>query len=207
MSIYCTYLTVYLGSKLPMFYIGSSSVDKVINGYHGSVKSKAFRIIWESELKTNPNLFKTKIITVHETQIEAISQELAFHIHLKIPKNQMHINKAKASPNGFFGMDVSGKNSPSYNRPYNENTVAKWRASYGTRSAPNKGISPTPEALANIIASRPRGENHQYFGKPSPKSGKPDSDETKAKKKASALARRAKERELLTQHSNSKICD
>ncbi len=61
-ELFCTYLTTYSGNKLPLFYIGSSSVERVNNGYHGSVKSKAYSTIWKSELKHNPHLFKTRIL-------------------------------------------------------------------------------------------------------------------------------------------------
>ena len=62
--IYCTYLTVYTGNKLPLFYIGSSTVDKVNKGYHGSVKSKKYKQTWEEELTNNPSRFKTIILSV-----------------------------------------------------------------------------------------------------------------------------------------------
>jgi hypothetical protein len=42
-NIFCTYLTIYSGNKLPMFYIGSSTVKKVVSGYHGSVSSKIYK--------------------------------------------------------------------------------------------------------------------------------------------------------------------
>jgi hypothetical protein len=53
-TIYCTYLTIYSGNKLPPFYIGSTSVNRISNGYHGSVSSKRYKSIWLEELKTNP---------------------------------------------------------------------------------------------------------------------------------------------------------
>lgn len=44
---YCTYVTFYSGNKLPPFYIGSTSVDKIEKGYRGSVKSKRWKQIYE----------------------------------------------------------------------------------------------------------------------------------------------------------------
>lgn len=44
-SIYCTYLTIYSGSKLPPFYMGSSSLKRIQAGYKGSVKSKLYKNI------------------------------------------------------------------------------------------------------------------------------------------------------------------
>ena len=49
-TIYCTYLTIYSGNKLPTFYIGSTSVEKIEQGYRGSVSSKRYQSIWEKEL-------------------------------------------------------------------------------------------------------------------------------------------------------------
>ena len=42
---YCTYLTTYSGSKLPKNYVGSSSVERVENGYRGSVLSEKWKEI------------------------------------------------------------------------------------------------------------------------------------------------------------------
>lgn len=67
---YCTYLTLYSGNKLPPFYIGSTHVKNINKGYKGSVGSKNFGDIWKTELKENPELFKTKIISYHITKPE-----------------------------------------------------------------------------------------------------------------------------------------
>lgn len=109
MTIYVTYLTIYYGSKLPMFYIGSSDSDKIINGYRGTVKSKKYKSIWENELKFNPQLFKTKIISKHSCRSDATSKEYKLQVLLNVIKSPMYINKAFAAKNGFFGMDVVGK--------------------------------------------------------------------------------------------------
>lgn len=108
MSIYCTYLTVYSGSKLPPFYIGSTSLKNISNGYRGSVTSKKYKTIWKDELKNNPHLFQTKIISNHNTRKEATSKELCLQKLLKVVKSLMYINMAYASPNGYFGMGNKG---------------------------------------------------------------------------------------------------
>jgi hypothetical protein len=72
--MFCTYLTTYKGNKLPMFYVGSTSVSKINNGYRGSVASKAYKQIWISELKNNPQLFETRIISLHNKREEAIEK-------------------------------------------------------------------------------------------------------------------------------------
>lgn len=72
--MYCIYLTVYHGNKLPPFYIGYSTVKKVLNGYRGSVCSIAYKEIYLQELEDNPHLFKTFIISRCETKKEALNK-------------------------------------------------------------------------------------------------------------------------------------
>lgn len=121
MSIYCTYLTVYLGSKLPMFYIGSSSVEKVNKGYHGSVTSNMYKIIWLSEIKENPHLFKTKILTKHKTRDAAFKRESAFQKQFNVHKNPMFINMAIVNHNGtFIGFGPSGAANGMYGKTTSE---------------------------------------------------------------------------------------
>lgn len=106
MSIYCTYITFYRGNKLPPFYIGSTSVAKIANGYHGSVCSKEYKAIWKSELKENPYLFKTKILSYHGDRKDALVKEEKFQKSLNVVRSTMYINKSLANINGFFGMKV-----------------------------------------------------------------------------------------------------
>ena len=93
-SIYCTYLTSYSGNKLPPFYIGSSSIKKVHDGYHGSVASRKYKAIWKQELKEHPDLFKTKITSEHLTRDEALLRERKFHEALKVQNSEMYITSA-----------------------------------------------------------------------------------------------------------------
>lgn len=47
-NLYCTYLTVYKGNKLPPFYIGYTSVDNILNkSYRGSPESKKYKSVWK----------------------------------------------------------------------------------------------------------------------------------------------------------------
>lgn len=114
MLMYCVYLTEYFGNKLPRFYVGSSSVEKVFNGYRGSVSSKQFKAIWLSELKEHPELFRTKIISTHETRKLAAIAELEYQLTNSVVDSPEYINKSLAQPDGFFGMDVSGSNNPMF---------------------------------------------------------------------------------------------
>jgi hypothetical protein len=94
--MFCTYLTTYSGNKLPPFYIGSTSILRIQRGYAGSVLSKEYCKIWKSERSTNPHLFKTKIISTHETRKEAFIKEHMLQVALKAIDSPMYINKAFA---------------------------------------------------------------------------------------------------------------
>lgn len=171
MSIYCTYLTIYHGNKLPPFYIGSSRVDRIKNGYRGSVSSKKYKEIWKNELSNNPHLFKTYILTYHDSQKMSILKELFFHEKLNVVKSEMYINRSKARKNGFFGMDVSGSNNPmfgtdrSVNHPrgmfgkkHSENTKSEWSKKRKGKMTGDKnpmfGKTWTKEQREKILAKR-----------------------------------------------------
>jgi len=141
MNDYCTYLTTYFGNKMPMFYIGSSSVDKVNNGYHGSVSSKKFKSIWQEELKNNPQLFKTKIISLHQNDIESREKELQLQKLLNVVKSTFYVNESYARVNGFHGRDVKKENHPRWqttNSTEHRNKISK---STKGRVPWNKGIT------------------------------------------------------------------
>ena len=118
MSIYCTYITFYRGNKLPPFYIGSTSVERILDNYHGTVLSKEYKAIWKSELKQNPHLFETKIISTHKDRKDALAKEYKLQKFLGVVKSNLYINKSLANVNGFFGMDVKGKSNPNYGKSW-----------------------------------------------------------------------------------------
>lgn len=95
--MFCTYLTLYSGSKLPPFYIGSSSVKRVNKGYRGSIRSQIYKSIWEIEIKENPHLFKTKILKTYPTREAAFYAEIKLHNIFDVAKNPMYLNMGKAS--------------------------------------------------------------------------------------------------------------
>ena len=123
MSIYCTYITFYRGNKLPPFYIGSTSVAKIANGYHGSVKSERYRIIWETELRENASLFETKIISLHSDRNEAFKKEEKLQRHLSVIKNSLYVNRAYANKS------LSEMN---YERMKYDNPMSKLRVNRGS---------------------------------------------------------------------------
>ena len=106
---YCVYLTIYRGNKLPPFYIGSTSVKKVNEGYRGSVDSEEYRVIWKSELTDNPHLFKTVVVSYAATRESAYDKEGTFHDRLNVVRSPLYVNRASAS----FRFDNTGKKMPS----------------------------------------------------------------------------------------------
>jgi hypothetical protein len=126
-NIYCVYLTIYRGNKMPMFYIGSSNINRINRGYHGSVKSKKYKIIWENELSNNNDLFETKILCCFDTRQKALDKECAIQSQLNVVKSSMYINESLATKNGFFGRDTSGPNHPLWGKKHprksNKNSV------------------------------------------------------------------------------------
>ena len=123
---YVVYHITYSGDKLPSKkdsditpsnYIGSTSLEQINKGYMGSISSKKYKNIWESELKQNSQLFKLEIISYHDTRSDATWKELQIQKLFNVVKNPLFVNMAYASPNGYFGRDVSGENHPSYNKP------------------------------------------------------------------------------------------
>jgi len=91
--VYCTYLTVYRGNKMPPFYIGYARKSRLDKGYRGSVSSKQYKEIWKTELAQNPHLFRTFVIGQHATKDEAIKRERYFHLRLNV-LGDMYINQS-----------------------------------------------------------------------------------------------------------------
>jgi translation initiation factor 1 (eIF-1/SUI1) len=150
---YCVYITTYLGDKLPSKYIGSSSVDRVVKGYRGSVKSRKWKKIWKDELRDNPELFSTEIRSYHTTKTEAVCEELKLQLELSVVTSTDWINESYAKVNGFFGRDVSGNLNPNYG---NGDAIKNWvernpeKASERNRKAALTQWS-NPETAANRI--------------------------------------------------------
>lgn len=109
MIIYVVYLTEYLGDKLPRFYIGSSTKERVLNGYNGSVKSKKYKDIYKEEQRNNKHLFKTEIL------FECYDREVAIEIEQKYQRitncifRDDYMNLALAG--GKFGLNLTTKES------------------------------------------------------------------------------------------------
>lgn len=125
---FCVYLTVYYGNKLPPFYIGwSSRPDKVLaQKYHGSVESKRYKEIYKKELKENPHLFKSFILSYHSTDVEATAREEKFHRKLNVVNNPLYFNmgigQAKFGGSGIHN-SMYGRNGNTH--PFFQKTHTK----------------------------------------------------------------------------------
>lgn len=162
--MYCTYLTVYTGNLLPRRYIGSTTVERITNGYNGSVLSQKYKNIWRAERKENPHLFKTRILSLFETSQSALEAEKNLQIKYDVVKSPSYINMSLAQPNGFFGMSRKG---------------FKWsNESLAKRSATNTGKKKPAQVVAMTGRKRPdhskamTGDANPMFGKEHPSKGK-----------------------------------
>jgi len=178
---YCVYLTTYFGNKLPMFYLGSSSVKKVQNGYKGSVSSKKYKQIWKEELKQNPQLFKTQIISYYTTRIEATEKENQFQLKLNVVKSPLYMNTSNAIPNGIYGVSMKGENNPMFGKTRSMATETKIKI-----SQTKKGVVKSEQTKQKMRKPKPIGFSEKLKGNQNAKGakswlGKTHSEETKKK--------------------------
>jgi hypothetical protein len=122
--MYCIYLTIYSGNKLPPFYIGSTSISKIDEGYCGSVESKKYGDIFRSELKNNRHLFKVRIVEFCSDRKQALEREEWYHRKLNVVASEMYMNCAYATT-GCFGIPRPGNDNPFYGRKHSDETKAK----------------------------------------------------------------------------------
>lgn len=94
---FCTYLITYSGNKLPPFYIGSTSIEKIKNGYMGTICSKQYKRTWKKELFENRHLFKIKIISLHDTRESALNKEEILQKKLNVVVSPLYVNMAIAN--------------------------------------------------------------------------------------------------------------
>ena len=94
--MFVTYLTIYDGDKLPPFYIGSTSAERVERGYHGSVRGAQFKNVWQQELLDHPELFDTIVLSEHATREEALTEEQRLHVKHNVVRDKRFVNTATA---------------------------------------------------------------------------------------------------------------
>jgi len=150
--MFVTYLTIYDGDKLPPFYIGSTSAERVENGYHGSVRGLEYGAAWKQELAAKPELFDTIVLSEHTTREEALIEEQRLHVKHNVVRDPRFINTATAR-GGFINrgywteeekqrMSVAAKN-----RKLNPENEARRSAKI---SAIHTGRKNTPETLERM---------------------------------------------------------
>lgn len=155
--MYCTYLTIYRGHKMPPFYIGRSTTEKIARGYRGSVSSKQFKEIWKSELRDNPDLFDTRVLTTHDDLQTCAEREESFHVSLNVHRNPLYVNMAtgrgkfhtshRGKENFWYGKDRSSVNNPMFGRKHTEKT----RALIGERmKGKTKGIRKSASHVESV---------------------------------------------------------
>lgn len=161
-NIYCTYLTVYYGNKLPPFYIGSSSIHKVETGYHGSVSSRLYKKVWKSELKTNPSQFKTFIITTHSTRELAYLTEKKIQTTFNVIHNPLYINQSILNEKfTTSGLPVSDSTRKKLSRLHKGKTVTtETRIKLAAAQTGNTLSEETKSKLSMIHKSK--WENPEY---------------------------------------------
>lgn len=113
--MYVVYLTYYKGTKLPPWYIGSSSEKKILNDYTGSVCSKKWKEIYYKELKENRSLFKTRILSYHKTRESAVIEENRLQLKHNVVKSNKYFNETYAI-DGCFTRDKTGELNPMFGK-------------------------------------------------------------------------------------------
>lgn len=155
---YCTYLTVYFGKKLPRRYIGSSTVARVKTGYTGSIKSKKWKAIYAEEQTKRKHLFRTKILSYHSTQLEAVQKELELQKRYDVVNSLLYMNEALATPHGFFGHDTSGTAHPMFG--LHHTALSKKLISEKLKAKYKTGDLISPFASLDVA-----GKNNPFFGR------------------------------------------
>lgn len=144
--MHCTYLTIYKGRKLPPFYIGSSTDSKIQKGYHGSVSSKRYKHIWKSELRSNPQLFKTIIISYHNTKKEALKKESYLQTALDVLDNPLYINQSIVNEKFFVCNRTTEHTNKIINnrKGYKHSIDTRKRISIGKKGKKINRVKPMP---------------------------------------------------------------
>lgn len=126
---YIVYITLYRGTKLPPWYIGSTTQENIDLGYNGSVNSKEYRELYKTEQRENKHLFRTKILSYHKTREEAYSEELRLHKMHLVVENDKYFNKSYAQEYGFSGGDTSefiDYKSESYKKNHHDALIKRY---------------------------------------------------------------------------------
>jgi len=188
--MYVTYLTVYSGEKLPPYYIGSTTQEKIANGYCGSVVSKRFSETFKTEQKENGNLFNVVILSEHNSRNEALEMELFLHRFFDVVRSKFFFNESYACIDGCFGRNVAGVNNPMFGKKQTENTkelISNKRGHNKRYDATDKHRKITSEThKGKIVSDETRKKLSEakigkYLGENGSFYGRKHSDDTKKK--------------------------
>jgi len=172
--MYCVYLTVYTGNKLPPFYIGSTSYRNIEIGYCGSVQSNEYKKIWKLENKINRHLFHVTIVKTFDDRQEAYSYEEYLQRKLDVLNNPLYVNKVIA--NKTFRLSrhsEKSKEKMSRSRKGKSNYWLKGKSPW------NKGISRSEDTKQKIRETKKK--NGSAVGEKNPNYGKSPSTNTRNK--------------------------
>jgi NUMOD3 motif len=177
---FCCYLTVYRGNKLPPFYLGSTTVEKIKQGYHGSVASWQYKKLWRDELFESPHLFKTVVLATFKTRKDAFGREQFLQRNLNVVRNSLYCNQSVAGIRFTTGTKISldGRARISASRsgtPLSE-TTKKRIASSLSKFYREVGTSP---ATRQKLSLRAKGKKRPAISKAL--TGKSCKEETKRK--------------------------
>lgn len=139
---FCVYLTIYSGTKLPPLYIGSSSVSRVRNGYHGSVTSKIYKTTWKEELKENPHLFKTVILKTYYSRLNCVFREYLLQKEHNVVSSHLFINMGFANKK--------------FNNPYPRSQTTKDKISASKKHTFAAKWAETNEPFGQVHVTDPR---------------------------------------------------
>jgi hypothetical protein len=157
MKNYVVYLTTYSGDKLPKYYIGSTSRINIESGkYFGSVRSRKYKAIFESEKINNILLFSVEVLSYHESRKDALAEELRLQKLHSVVLSTEYFNEAYATVNGYFGRSAKGKDSSKYGK----SNYSIWEKKYGLDGANIRDIKYRQKQ--SILNS---GENNAMFNR------------------------------------------
>jgi hypothetical protein len=180
---FCTYITFYHGNKLPPFYIGSSSIKKIEDGYVGSVSSIEYKKIWQKEVRENRSAFKVIIVSRHHTRPEAFERENDLQRKLNVVESMLYANKSYASPDpksrwaGRIGCTAEMRakiSETARNRSVEEKERLSLKLADIAKSRPKEKLAPLIAAAKNKTEDTRRKLSAARLGKVT-------SPETKAK--------------------------
>jgi hypothetical protein len=95
-----------------------------MNGYHGTVKSKKYQNLYRKEIKNNPHLFKTHIISSFPKRQEALEKENTLQRKLNVVNSPLYFNEAYAKN---FGMSTQGEKNGFFGKHHSEETLIRLR--------------------------------------------------------------------------------